>query len=74
MSLRPLNLGEYSKGLRKPSGRLDLKIRKSLTSETMPTTVWMLAVSWVLVNGQGRAEAAGKGERRTESEQIVLFM
>ena len=53
---------------------MSLKIRKSLTSETMAATVWTLAVSRVLENGRGRAEAAGNSQRRTVTEQIVPFM
>ena len=64
-----LNPREYNKGLRKPSGRPQREMKKSLYSETMPAAVWMLAVSRMLINKRGRAEAAGNEERRrTETE------
>ena len=77
MSLKPksLNPREYNNGLRKPSGRPQLEMTKSVYRETMPATVWIMAVNWVLENKRGRAEAAGYEERRrTETEQVVPSM
>ena len=50
MSLRPILPAPYSQGLRKPSGFRPFDIRKSLSSETTPATVWTLSVSWVPEN------------------------